>query len=311
MSNGLFREEIYALGRSFLLKTQQFRSAQVPSTFFLELNCKNTTMSESDGNEVWNLERVAQIGTIMSRYADHVRVGHRVRLGIEGDPCNVYRSAEDAPRGEVVRVDRGENGYVEMDVRLESGESVQVDNRSVDPKRIWEIDPSFMTQFTTDAIASAAHLHVEKGEGEREGGGESQFRGEVYSMLNETTKQLKQLEDTESAFRKATTATIRHIVADLMNLASGNPLSFAREYADKYDIAMEGDASFRATTRLHHNDDDVADGLEEEDTRTNSHHTHAKKGARYGQSKHQDEKHNFQVTPLTYNSDELREAPIT
>jgi len=251
-------------------------------------------MSTIENHDVWNSGRIEKISTIMNRYAEHVRVGHRLRLGIEGDPCNTYRSADDAPKGEVVRVDRGDDGYVGIDMRLDNGEHIHVDNRSVDPSRIWEVDPSNLAQFTNDAVGHASHERVNEED--------RRFRGEIYSMITDTSKQLKELEDTESTFRKATTATIRHIVADLLNLASGNPLAFAREYADKYDIAMEKDSS-SSRIRSDHNPDSV----------TNEERTYSGNDAKkykYRHTANQHEKYDFELTPLQYNSPDLCEASI-
>ena len=271
-------------------------------------------MTDTDhrSRDVWDSERLEQIGTIMNRYAEHVRVGHRLRLGIEGDPCNTYRSADDAPRGEVVSVQTEDNGYVGFNVRLDDGELIQVDNRTVDPRRTWEIDPPFLKRFTEDAVAGVSSDAVDASD--------RRFRGELQSKIDSLSDHVQRLEDTEFDFRKTTTATIRHLVADLLSLTSGRPPSFAAEYADKYDLAMTDDFKTELPSRAVEADVEVdargdgGDGETQGEGATYGSGTRAptteRRRAYAGHSRHDDKAAApfMGITSLRYDSPELHEA---
>ena len=101
-------------------------------------------------NKVWDLERLRTVGSILARYSAHLAEGHRVRLGLEGDPCSVYRNADDAPTGTVVQVNRpdDESGIVRFVAKMDAdGSLVELDNCNVDPTKVWEIDPLFLDEF--------------------------------------------------------------------------------------------------------------------------------------------------------------------
>ena len=210
---------------------------------------------------IWDTQRLQTIGEVMQQYAGHITVGDRLRLGMEGDPVYAYRSAADAPRGDVISVQRDDDGLVSIQVKLNDGSVEAVDNLSVDPRRVWEIDPAYLPTFTAKAIArsvgatvreddaghdesrAAQQLHQASAAMEEKLQHElsdlKQYRGQMQDRLGLLSEQLRDVDDTNRDFRTTTAATIRHIVADLLSVGSGGELIFAKEYADKYDIAMQ------------------------------------------------------------------------
>jgi hypothetical protein len=91
-------------------------------------------------NNIWSHDRVARVGSIMERYTPLVEVGTPLRLGLEDEPCYPYRGAGQAPTGKVVSLRRGEDNFLSMEVAMDgTGELLTIDNRSLDPKRVWEI----------------------------------------------------------------------------------------------------------------------------------------------------------------------------
>lgn len=107
--------------------------------------------------EIWSQERLRSISSVMERYSKHLAVGDRVRLGMEGDPCYMYRNAADAPVGTVVDVRRSshDDGTVDFSLSLDGNTStlVHLNNRSVHPNSIWEIDPAYMGEFIQNMSA--------------------------------------------------------------------------------------------------------------------------------------------------------------
>ena len=67
-------------------------------------------------------DRIETLGRIMSRYGDHLRVNDKIRIGVEGDPCNAYRSVEDAPCATVIDVERRDDGFVKFKARFDQSQ---------------------------------------------------------------------------------------------------------------------------------------------------------------------------------------------
>lgn len=96
----------------------------------------------------WDPERLRIVGSVLSRYSAHLAPGHRIRLGMEGDPCSTYRSADDAPRATVVDVRREPNGEVHFRAQIDGSDGMlELDNLTVAPGRLWEIDPDYLEEF--------------------------------------------------------------------------------------------------------------------------------------------------------------------
>ena len=175
--------------------------------------------------KMWEEQRVAAVGSIMNRYAAHLRVNHRVRLDIEGDNCNQYRAGE-APKGVVEHVER--NGdTVNFSLRMEDGTLKHLSNESL--KDVWEIDPDYLEEFRA-AVLQDTEEESNDSEVER-----------LYSEIEELKK-------SNETFRSTMSATVRHIASDLMFLSRGEPLQFSKEYADRYDLSFRGqsEASIRS-----------------------------------------------------------------
>ena len=216
---------------------------------------------------IWDPERLRVVGSVLSRYGAHLAEGDRVRLSMEGDPCAVYRAAEEAPRATVVEVTRGADGDVRFRARLDgSDEIVERDNRTVDPKQLWEIDPDYLETF---------RAHVERAEKAQESNetrheesahhqppppqvvyagapDESEYRSTVQDRFERLAQQLEEMdasnrtfratvEDMDAAnrtFRETMASTVRALAGDLMRTSRGTPIEFAHQYADRYDLAV-------------------------------------------------------------------------
>jgi hypothetical protein len=196
-------------------------------------------------NDLWDIDRIRNIGSIMERYSKHLEEGHRIRLGIDGDPCNIYRNASDAPVGTVVSIHKPENeeGMVRFSLRMDSDDTlIELDNRNVDPSKIWEIDPMYLDEFN-DSMLKNQDKH-NKESIERESINE-QYRGQTEARLADLTDQLSRIEDINADFRATTASTLRYIAADLLRLSQGEQVEFSQEYADRYDLAVSKNEDFR------------------------------------------------------------------
>lgn len=195
--------------------------------------------------QLWDPERLRIVGSIMERYSRHLAEGHKIRLGIEGDPCSVYRHAEEAPSGTVVNIQKSdrEGGITRFAVRLDSDDTLlELDNRSVDPTKIWEIHPDFIDEFRgsidvqqgTEPSDMNDVMISEKIAEEYE-----EYRGQTNARFQEMTDQISRIENANGDFRSTTASTLRYIAADLLHLANGRPLEFSQHYADRYDMAVD------------------------------------------------------------------------
>lgn len=164
-------------------------------------------------NGVWNPERLRMAGSIMQRYAAHIQEGDRVRLGIEGDEMNVYR-AVDAPKGTVLSVDRSEEDLVRFRVQLDSGDELELDNRSISPDRVWEVDPDYLDTFKT--------------------------RLQPYRSTNDSPD-VSELVKRIDALETTVATALREMASDLYRASRGKTPEFAKAYADRYDVALADD----------------------------------------------------------------------
>ena len=67
------------------------------------------------------------------------------------------------------------------------------------------------------------------------------YRGETSSPHNEEA--LDELRESERTFRETMASTIRALAGDTLRLARGEPVEFAHQYIDRYDMALEDRAN--------------------------------------------------------------------
>jgi hypothetical protein len=249
-------------------------------------------------DETWNSERIAIVGSILTRYSAHLEPGDRIQLGMEGDPCTLYRSVDDAPTATVLDVHRESSGAVRFRAQLDgSGAFVDLNNHSVAPGDLWEIAPSFLDAFKERVFKRTHSENAEEPDKVSESGADEkrddngahfseEFRSSIDSRIASIEDNLERLSIAEREFRSTMTEVVRELAGDLLRAKNGDEALFAKKYADKYDkVANEDD--FR--------------GSESNDTNN--------------KQTHQSEKFDFQehmVTPLSYktmgNDDDLSEA---
>jgi hypothetical protein len=235
----------------------------------------------------WDPERLRLVGSVLTRYAEHLAPGHRIRLGMEGDPCAAYRSADDAPGATVLDVTRDGDVVRFRAQRDDTGEVIERSNRDVGADMLWEIHPDYLETFR-------AHVEASEGDDDAYAG----LKTKVESQLSDFASRLATLEDSvrddyrssetmslaskfeeaeaaNRAFRETMASTVRALAGDLMRTARGEGIEFAHQYADRYDLAVAERATFRGGKRKEEEEDD-ADADE---------HVH---------SRYQGEKYNFE-----------------
>lgn len=105
-------------------------------------------------HSLWHPTRLMNIGSTLDRYSRHLGEGHRIRVGMEGDPFYPYRSTSDAPTGRVIALSRSTDGQtVDFTVKSDlDGTLLQMNNRSIHPTQIWEIDPEHLDTFRSSVM---------------------------------------------------------------------------------------------------------------------------------------------------------------
>ena len=138
-----------------------------------------------------------------------------------------------------------DDGAVRFTVRIDGQDDLlQLDTLTVDPNRIWEIEPSFVETFR--ASLQGGHADFES-EGDADLDLET-YRGETNTRLSHISTRISEIENANTDFRSATASTLRYIAADLLRLSHGESLEFANHYADRYDLAVDKQDTFRAAT---------------------------------------------------------------
>lgn len=161
---------------------------------------------------MWEPERLRIIGSVMRRYGEHLAVGDRVRLGLEGDQCFSYRSTEDAPKGTVVDVTREDGDRISFGVEMDDGEVMRLDNQSIAPDRTWEIDPEYLDTFK-----------------------------QRLDGVKQPTSDVAALEQRIATLETTMATALREMATDLYRASRGKDPKFAKSYADRYDVAQAGD----------------------------------------------------------------------
>lgn len=193
-------------------------------------------------DSLWDPERLQSVGSILTRYSTHIRPGHRIRLGMEGDTSGCYRSS-DGLRGTVREVHRDPNGLVRLKVVADNGgEELELDNRNID--KVWEVDPDDMETFRAavdeDRLAHEKKASEDDGELKSDADSLTVYRAAVESRFDRMDSQLRDMEEHNRKFQETMMSTVRHLAADLLQTSRGAPLAFASEYADRYDLACGG-----------------------------------------------------------------------
>ena len=204
---------------------------------------------------LWDVDRVHAIGSIMSRYAPHLRVGDRLRLGCEGDPCSRYRGGAEAPSGTIVDLTRDDE-LVRIEMRMDSGETRSLTNLSILPDECWEIHPEYVETFRgrlrdeatapspppSDVAPSppppssddAAPSPGDSGDGEVR-----ESLGLLRDQLFELEARFRRAEETQQSFRETMASTVRHIAGDVYRSARGESIEFSPSYIDRFDVTRE------------------------------------------------------------------------
>lgn len=193
---------------------------------------------------LWDPERVGLVGSILTRYSTHLAAGHRIRMGLEGDPCSTYRSASEAPCATVLDVQREPTGMVRFRAQLDgSGAVVELDNRNVSPDRVWEIDPAFLDTFR--GVVARARGDDDPDDDAPRADPIAEFRGAVDDELSSMRARVETLEQTGRELRETVASAVRELAGDLMRSARGEEPVFAGAYADRYDDVARRDDDAR------------------------------------------------------------------
>ena len=176
-------------------------------------------------------ERVANISEIMPKLSEHVRIGDRITLGLEGDPKFPY-SGSNRPTGDVVKVSKKDDGLVDLDVKLSSGDTVKLAAGSIAADQIWE--------FTEDSFRNVLERSINAQKvSSSDNDIESSYRGslneskEIVELRKALETQIKESND----FNQTVVKTLNEMAKDIINM---NPnAKFCSVFASEYRGAME------------------------------------------------------------------------
>ena len=218
--------------------------------------------------DIWDSERVRMVGAVLNRYGTFLRPGDRIRMGMEGDPCSVYRGVEStAPCATVLGpVHRDDSGVVRFRATLDvSKQVVNLDTAQVAPDNMWEVEPEFLSENAffdgrepnardpgyrssdepDDVAAHLASFGVSlEGIRERVASIETElsekYRGDVDARLSVDAAVEGALANSGVASRldgieRTLQDAFRAMSGDVMNAARGEATPFCNEYARDYD----------------------------------------------------------------------------
>ena len=187
---------------------------------------------------IWDADRLAKIGYIMDQYSPHLQNGDTIRLGHEGDPCSIYRSAEDAPSGKVEGIQREDDGTIRFRAVLENGTSVDLDNRNIASDRIWEVHPEFSHEFSQRV-----------------------FKGNDNDPQKGLDEKIREIEFRGTDMEQTIAESIRQLAGDMMRLYRGESPVFSEKFADRYDMAMHAQSDYKGTSSPRSREDNRHDNI--------------------------------------------------
>ena len=226
-------------------------------------------------DSVWDPERLQIIGSVLSRYGEHLHEGTRIRLGMEGDPCSTYRSADDAPRATVIAVER-DGDEITFRAQMDNGGIIERSIHEVSPGKLWEVAPEYIAAFRAkvEGAAETVPHAVAPAEVDHE------YRRAVESRLDTVEERISHVEGMgervmnikteDDRFRSTMADTVRALAEDVIRQSEGKPMEFVWHYARSYDDAVESrydDPSDGHASRGTHQHEKYADDEERESRR--------------------------------------------
>jgi len=205
-------------------------------------------------DQLWDPERLRGIASILNRYSAHLQPGHKIRLGVEGDPCSSYRSADESPVATVTEVERRDDGYVSFAAQLdESGEVIQLDNRDIE--KVWELHPSSENAFreAMEQQVTQTPPAIDVDEVKRD------VVGSVQEIVQQVRAEHEEVMASHKELKEAYADAIHNLSKDIFLVYNKCPPVFAKEFVRMYEERHSFDES-----------DPVFQGTKKEDTRKQS-----------------------------------------
>ena len=89
--------------------------------------------------DVNDASRVATVMYVLGKAGPLLRVGSRVRLGMEGDAANTYRGASESLTGIVTHIETNKDGTRDFTAGFPDGGVMRLNTYDVRPDRLWEL----------------------------------------------------------------------------------------------------------------------------------------------------------------------------
>jgi hypothetical protein len=201
---------------------------------------------------------------VISWTLNYLEPDDKIRIGVEGDPCSRFRSTDESPCATVEQIlERREDGFLRFRAVMDSGEKCEFTNRSFDPEFVWELHPDSVDTFSkrvngyrgSSSYSSTSNPKmneieekvkdmeekismITKDMSERLSSLEEAQQGTNFRG-SETGEEIDGLKESEKVFRETMASTIRALAGDTLRIAKGEPVEFAHQYVDRYDLALE------------------------------------------------------------------------
>lgn len=207
----------------------------------------------------WEPERVKNVGVVFSTYAPHIRVGDKLALDMDGDPCSLHRRSDPIEVTEIWEEEGGGRRFRAVD---DQANAYELDNMSLKPSNMWELHSSSRADMEERIIASREEHRGGDQEGDdQEGVAETSYRSTLTSLnahlqsldrkLDEVLQMQTRMDGMEANIRRmneettkgfrATTDTMRHFAGDVLKLAKDS--SFSGHFVEAVDNHREKEAA--------------------------------------------------------------------
>lgn len=208
---------------------------------------------------LYDHDRLEKISRITPYFSSVAKVGDVVYRGLEGDPEFPVDWQHNRPTATITDITRSSEGIVLT--MSSNGETFQVDEHSIAPKKVWEFtDDTFQNVLARER---AEHSLMQ----------DTSYRGTTQDLYDEIRQLRNDLEAEKSYnrdFHNVYIQSLSEIAKDIMGVESGTGTNFAKTFDQEYTRMRAENAMYRGSEEEEEEEDEVSDDASDNESAVGS-----------------------------------------